>query len=73
MTRYLATIRHHSIARAPVIEIKSAKLSNAKARAAREFGQGFLDHEIVIYDATYGREPEVVTSRRIGSRRWQDR
>lgn len=66
MTAYTATITHHSISSARVIEIDGT-IAQAKRAATREFGDGFLDHIIVIRDQ-YG---EPVASRRIGDRRWQ--
>ena len=65
MTKYTATIAHHSISRAPVIEVEG-DLTKAKREATKEFGGGFLDHTIVIRDA----RGDTVASRRIGEKRW---
>lgn len=70
-TRYAATIRHHSISRAPVVDVGN-DLRTAKRRASREFGDGFLDHVIIIYDRQAPRDQPIVTSRRIANRRWDD-
>lgn len=66
MTIYTATITHHSIHSARVIEIDGT-LTQAKRAATKEFGEGFLDHVIVIRDQ-YG---EPVASRRVGDKSWQ--
>lgn len=66
MTTYTATITHHSISSARVIEIDGT-LTQVKRAATREFGDGFVDHVIVIRDE-YG---ETVATRRIGNSRWQ--
>lgn len=71
MSKYTATIRHHSISRARVIDAGNS-LPAAKARASAEFGDGYLDHEIVIYEDTDTHGPCMVTSRRIGSDAWHD-
>lgn len=65
MTTYTATVAHHSIHSARVIEIDGT-LTQAKRAATKEFGDGFLDHVIVILDQ-YG---EPVATRRIGDSRW---
>lgn len=62
---YTATIAHHSISRARTIEV-TGTLTAAKAAATREFGDGFLDHRIVIRD----EHGQTVASRRIGDRDW---
>lgn len=72
MTRYTATIRHYSISRAPVVSVGD-DLAAAKRNATREFGAGFVDHTIVIYDAQerdYGGGENIAASKRIGDRRW---
>lgn len=70
-TTYSATIRHHSIACAPRIEV-TGTLTDAKRAATRRFGGGFVDHEIIITDEQ-AWPPEIVSTRRIGDTRWQDR
>lgn len=64
-TAYTATIRHHSISRARTVS--AATLPAAKHLATKEFGGGFLDHEIVIYCGD-----EIASRRRIGERGWHD-
>lgn len=66
MTTYTATIRHHSIARAPLIQAGDS-LRAAKLAATRRFNGGFLDHEIVIL-----REGEIVSRRLSCASRWTD-
>lgn len=65
MTTYTATIAHHSIHSARVITIKG-DLTKAKRAATKEFGDGFVDHSIIIRDEA----GEVVAARRIGDSRW---
>lgn len=72
MPKYIATIRHHSISRAREIKIK-ASLTYAKRAATREFGQEQLDYEIVIYGDAGCISPEIVSTRRVSARKWQDR
>lgn len=66
MSKFTATITHHSISSARVIEIDGT-LTQAKRAATKEFADGFVDHRIVIRDA-YG---EVVAARRVGDKSWQ--
>ena len=69
--KYVATISHHSIARAPYSCVGDFfdTLHAAKINATREFGDGYLDHVIKIIEVTDG-EGEVVASRRVGDKRW---
>lgn len=69
MTKFLATIRHHSISRARQIEI-AGTLTQAKAAASREFGQEQRDYEIAIYEDLGARMPELVATKRVGGRKW---
>jgi hypothetical protein len=69
MPRYKATIRHHSISRAPEIAIDGT-LTQAKRAATARFGDGFNEHEIAIYEEG-GAFP--VATRRCDDRRWTDR
>ena len=69
MTRYTATIRHHSISRAPVVPVGET-LHAAKINATREFGCGFNDHEIHIMDAETPESP-VVAWRKMGANTWE--
>lgn len=66
MTIYTATISHHSISSARVIEIEGT-LAQAKRAATKEFVDEFVDHRIVIRDA----DGEVVAARRVGDKSWQ--
>ena len=65
MSKLQATIAHHSISRARVIDV-SDNLGKAKREATREFGGEQLDFRIVITD----ERGEVVASRRVGDKRW---
>lgn len=69
MTRYTATIRHHSIARARVVEVGD-DLTNAKKAATREFGGDFNDYTIVIFDRD-AFDSAIVASKRLGDRVWR--
>lgn len=69
MGRYTATISHHSIASARVVDVGDG-LTTAKRKATREFGDGFIDHVIVIRDAQAPKWDSIVAVRRIGNRRW---
>ncbi len=71
MTKYQATIRHSSISRARVIDC-GADLNAAKAIATREFGDGFRDHVIVIFNADDPHWGCEVSRRVVGRRHWQD-
>lgn len=67
--RYIATIRHHSISRAPVIECGN-NLTQAKRKATAFFGGGYLDHVIEISDTLEMGYPVIVALRRIGDKKW---
>jgi hypothetical protein len=67
MTRYTATISHHSISRARVINAGDT-LTAAKRNASREFNGEFLDYEILIADSN----DEIVARRRVKDRKWED-
>lgn len=69
--KYTATIRHHSISRAREIEIDGT-LAQAKAAAAKEFRDEFLEHEIAVYETPGDRAPELVSTRRVGASTWND-
>lgn len=71
MTKYVATICHHSIGRAPTVSVGNT-LRGAKRRATLEFGDGFLDHTIVIMDTELPEHDNVVATRRIRDRIWSD-
>lgn len=70
MTRYTATIKHHSIARSDEVPVGDT-LTQAKRNATKEFGKGFIGHEIIIFDNGTEYLPEAVAFRRIGyDARW---
>lgn len=68
MKRYSATISHSSVSRARTIDAGNT-LRGAKRRATMEFGDGFLDHVILIYDDTASAP---VAKRRVADSRWAD-
>ena len=73
MTRYIATITHHSVSRSRVIGIKGS-LTEAKQAAAREFGSEQRDYRISVYeDMGEQNIPCLVATRRVGGRKWEDR
>lgn len=67
---YTATISHHSISRAREITVTGSLLA-AKRAATKEFGGGFVDHEIDIYDVSFGDPAIHAACRRIGERAWR--
>ncbi|CTQ47277.1 hypothetical protein [Roseibium aggregatum] len=72
MSRYSATITHHSIASTYTVDVGD-NLIAAKRNASREFGDGFLDHTIIIFDGQerdYGGGEDIVASKRVGAKRW---
>lgn len=72
MTRYTATIRHHSIVRARVVPVGD-DLSTAKRNATREFGGDFRYYQIVILDRdAHNFDSEIAATKRIGARKWID-
>ncbi|KAA8385465.1 hypothetical protein FOH24_10495 [Acetobacter tropicalis] len=68
MTIYYATIKHHSIGQAPVIKIEGT-LRQAKRTATERFGDGYLEHEIIIT----GEDGDWVARRLIEDDRWTNR
>ncbi|HEU4986846.1 MAG TPA: hypothetical protein VFT89_07255 [Rhizobiaceae bacterium] len=71
-TRYTATIRHHSIARARVVNVGD-DLTTAKRNATREFGDEFVDYTIIIRDRNeqdWGGNEDIVATKRVGAKRW---
>lgn len=66
MTTYKATIKHHSISRARVIDVSAANLTAAKRKATAEFGKEQRDYTIVIMD----ERGEQIASRRAGGGAW---
>jgi hypothetical protein len=71
MTRYQATIRHHSIS-APIVDAGDT-LHQAKVTATHHFGSGDVDAEIIIIDSGGLRcsgNNNIVARRRIGDARW---
>lgn len=72
MTRYTATIRHHSIARARIVPVGD-DLTAAKRAAAKEFRGEFAGYTIVILDRdAHNFDCEIVASRRAGARKWSN-
>lgn len=67
MSRYTATISHHSISRARVVNVGDT-LTTAKRNASREFNGEFLDYEILIADSS----DEIVARRRVRDRKWEN-
>ena len=70
-TRYYATITHHSISRARVVDVGN-DLTAAKRNATKEFGGDFNDYLLVIFDR---QDPSAhcgqhVAARRLGEKRW---
>lgn len=73
MTNLRATIRHHSIARARVVDLGTDDLTKAKTLAAAEFRGDFVDYTLCILgDATPHNPSGVIASRRIGARKWHN-
>ena len=73
MTNYRATIRHHSIARARVVDLGTADLTAAKKAAATAFRGEFVDYTICILgDETPDNPRGIVASKRVGARKWID-
>ena len=73
MTNFRATIRHNSISRARVVDLGTADLTAAKARASAEFKGDFVDYIICIIGECSPDNPTgVVASRRVGARNWID-
>lgn len=70
MTRYTATIHHHSIASARVENVGEI-LAAAKRNATREFGGEHIDYEIIIRDTTLPEYPgNMVARRKVGAPGW---
>lgn len=73
MTNLHATIRHHSIARARVVDLGTADLTAAKRKAGAEFRSEFVDYTICILGERTPDNPDgIISSRRIGARKWHD-
>ena len=79
MTRYTATIQHHSIANARIVPVGDT-IAQAKRRATAEFCGEQQDAVITIYDTTmpiYGDNPEpgnqmAAAARKISAARWSN-
>lgn len=71
MTRYLATIHHHSISRARRVPVGD-DLTIAKRNASREFGGEFLDYTICILDTEIQGPDQIASRKRVGAQKWQD-
>lgn len=68
MSKYIATITHHSISRARVIRIDGT-LTAAKRAATKEFDSEMQDYRIIICNDDARRE--VVAARLVGERGWR--
>lgn len=68
---YTATIAHHSIRSARVVEITAKTLSAAKAAATREFGGEQMDYIIELV-AKDGQRNVGLWTRRVGGTKWVD-
>ncbi len=72
MTRYTATIRHHSISRARIVPVGD-DLTAAKRAASIEFGDDFRDYELVILDRDAPNfDSEIVALKRASAKKWID-
>lgn len=63
---YYATLRHHSIATAPEVEILANDRPGAKRAAMRRFGTDRQDYEVWLFNSL--REP--IAKRRLGDSKW---
>lgn len=73
MTNFRATIRHHSIARARVVDLGTPDLIAAKKAASAEFKGEFADYTICILGEETPDNPRgIVASKRVGARKWID-
>lgn len=70
-TIYTATITHHSISRARVVDC-GTDLATAKQLAAKEFGDEFRDHTIKVYGQRPNCAPEVYATRKVSASKWED-
>lgn len=68
MSQYQATVRHSSICSHYSIPVGD-DLTTAKRKAVVEFGDGFVDHDIVIMDS---ETREIVASRKVGGGQWTE-
>lgn len=72
MTRYTATIRHHSISRARIVPVGD-DLAQAKRAASIEFSGEFLGYDIVILDRYAPNfDSEIAARKRVSARKWTD-
>lgn len=69
MTKYISTIRHHSISRAREIETIGT-LPQAKRAASDEFGDEQTDYQIMIFEDRENAPLVPVASKRVGARCW---
>lgn len=69
MTRYTATIHHHSISKAPIIDAGET-IASAKRRATAEFGGGFVGHTIIIRDRNLPEYPDNIVAKRVIGGKW---
>jgi hypothetical protein len=71
MATYFAIIHHGPVPRARKLKVEGT-LTYAKAIATREFGDGFPDNTIVIFEAASDQAPCKVAERVIRRRKWRD-
>ena len=72
MTNLHATIRHHSIASARVVDLGTDNLTKAKKAAVAEFGDDFADCVICILgDRDIHNPSGIVATRRVNGRYWR--
>jgi len=71
MTNLRATIMHHSISRARIVDLGTTNLTLAKRRATAEFGGGYHDHLICILgEETRWNPTGVIARKRVAGDRW---
>lgn len=75
MTRYQASIAHHSISRARLINAGDT-LNAAKIAAAKEFAGEHRDYVIEIYDSRLydgigSQHGQIVATRKVGGKVWR--
>ena len=70
MTRYTATIQHHSISSARTENVGET-LAEAKKAATAEFGGGYIGHTIIVRDTTLPEYPGNIVATRVIGGRWE--
>ena len=69
MTRYTATIQHHSISRARNESVGDT-LAAAKRNATAEFGDGYIGHTIIVRDTSLPEYPGNIVATRVIGGKW---